>query len=230
MSVYAFSDLHGNGILWDKIKSFLGEDDKAYFLGDACDRGPDGWRILKEILADERIVFLKGNHDDLLAQRILRPTSQKNIKNHEENGGGATWDEVVREERETQISIAHLINNLPLKAEYINKNGLTIRMTHSGAYSPTDDDEALWNREHFCHPLKEPIVLVHGHTPIPFIEDKLLEMKAFNPSLKVEKWVGGAYWYFGTKCCIDCGSVWTNQSVLLNLDTFDEEIFMVEGI
>ena len=42
MSVYAFSDLHGNGILWDKIKSFLGEDDKAYFLGDACDRGPDG--------------------------------------------------------------------------------------------------------------------------------------------------------------------------------------------
>ena len=58
MSVYAFSDLHGNGILWDKIKSFLGEDDKAYFLGDACDRGPDGWRILKEILADERIVFL----------------------------------------------------------------------------------------------------------------------------------------------------------------------------
>ena len=31
MSVYAFSDLHGNRILWDKIKSFLGEDDKAYF-------------------------------------------------------------------------------------------------------------------------------------------------------------------------------------------------------
>ena len=31
MSVYAFSDLHGNGILWNKIKSFLGEDDKLIF-------------------------------------------------------------------------------------------------------------------------------------------------------------------------------------------------------
>lgn len=230
MSVYAFSDLHGNGILWDEIKSFLGEDDKAYFLGDACDRGPDGWRILKEILADERIVFLKGNHEDLLTQRILRQTNPKIIKNHEDNGGGVTWDEVVREERKTQISIAHLLQKLPLKAEYINKDGLTIRMTHSGAYSPTDDDEALWNREHLCRPLNEPIILVHGHTPIPFIEDELSKMKIFNPSLKVEKWVGGAYWYFGTKCCIDCGSVWINQSVLLNLDTFDEEIFTVEGI
>ena len=62
MSIYAFADLHGNGLLWDKIKAFLKPEDRAYFLGDAIDRGPDGWRIMNEIIADERITYIKENN------------------------------------------------------------------------------------------------------------------------------------------------------------------------
>ena len=47
MSVYALADLHGNGTIYNKIKNFLKPNDTVYFLGDAIDRGPDGWTILK---------------------------------------------------------------------------------------------------------------------------------------------------------------------------------------
>ena len=39
------------------------------------------------------------------------------------------------------------------------------------------------------------------------------------------EWEGGAYWYHGYRCDIDCCTIKTRQTVLLNLDTFDEEIF-----
>ena len=39
---YVTTDLHGNGLLWRKIKEKLNIDDTLYFLGDAIDRGPDG--------------------------------------------------------------------------------------------------------------------------------------------------------------------------------------------
>jgi hypothetical protein len=39
----------------------------------------------------------------------------------------------------------------------------------------------------------------------------------------------GAYWYAGGhKVNIDCGCVFTDTIVLLNLDTWDEEIFFAE--
>ena len=58
MATYACSDLHGNWELWTEIKKFLKPDDTLYYLGDATDRGPDGWAILKEMLNDSRINYI----------------------------------------------------------------------------------------------------------------------------------------------------------------------------
>ena len=33
--------------------------------GDAADRGPDGYRIIKELLNDPQIIYIYGNHEDL---------------------------------------------------------------------------------------------------------------------------------------------------------------------
>lgn len=44
-----------------------------------------------------------------------------------------------------------------------------------------------------------------------------------------DSYVEGAFWYCNDhKVNIDCGSFFTGQTVLLNLDTFDEHIFMVD--
>ena len=63
MSVYACADLHGCYWAWEKIKKILQPYDILYFLGDANDRGEDGWQIIKELLDDNRVIYLIGNHE-----------------------------------------------------------------------------------------------------------------------------------------------------------------------
>ena len=70
MKTVAFSDLHGNYNLWTKIKNYYAPDDVLIFLGDACDRGPDGIKIMLEMLSDKRIIYLKGNHEDMFLNYI----------------------------------------------------------------------------------------------------------------------------------------------------------------
>ena len=53
MRVFVFSDIHGQRVLFDKIMNRIGPNDKAFFLGDAIDRGPEGWQIFKELMAQE---------------------------------------------------------------------------------------------------------------------------------------------------------------------------------
>lgn len=70
---YVVSDLHGMGDLFDEMMEFLEfEEDKAQyqliFLGDACDRGPDGYRIMKQLLRNPNVIYLKGNHEDLFVK------------------------------------------------------------------------------------------------------------------------------------------------------------------
>ena len=68
---YAFTDIHGNYNLWKQIKNFLRPEDKVYFLGDACDRGKDGFKIMKELLFDSRVIYLKGNHEQLMIDAFM---------------------------------------------------------------------------------------------------------------------------------------------------------------
>ena len=64
--VYAISDIHGMYNLWRQVIDSLDETDTLYVLGDCGDRGPDGWKIIKEALSDPRIVYIRGNHDQML--------------------------------------------------------------------------------------------------------------------------------------------------------------------
>ena len=70
MSIYCCSDLHGRYDIWRQIKSFLKPEDKLYYLGDAADRGPNGWKIIKELISDNRIIYIKGNHEDMLVKAM----------------------------------------------------------------------------------------------------------------------------------------------------------------
>ena len=77
MDYFCFSDIHGHGELFDKILSWLNGRTKPWkcvFLGDACDRRDDGYRIIETLLNDDRFIYLKGNHEDLFvrAAKALR--------------------------------------------------------------------------------------------------------------------------------------------------------------
>ena len=77
-NVYFFTDVHGNYNLYCAIVEWcLCQDSQStiIFGGDACDRGPYGFRIMEELLDCPQIVYLKGNHEDMFtaaAREILK--------------------------------------------------------------------------------------------------------------------------------------------------------------
>ena len=228
--VFACSDLHGNWELWDAIKKFLQPDDKMFYLGDATDRGPDGWAILKEMLKDERISYIVGNHDIMLADRIGNPHSYRIANLHHSNGGHPTW--LAAEEDPEAQEIKDKIRSLPKYAVYENADGLKIFMSHSGSTNIDNDEDLIWDRTCFITSknFTDYDVVIHGHTTIPHLIQDLDEINTFyamdgKEPIKLEEWEGGAYWYHGWRCDIDCCTILTKQTVLLDLDTFDEEIF-----
>ena len=75
MKVYAMSDLHGQGELFRKALKWMEQESNGeflcYFLGDAIDRGPDGWEIMNYLLDHpDQFVYIKGNHEDLFVNSM----------------------------------------------------------------------------------------------------------------------------------------------------------------
>ena len=68
---FACSDLHGMWQLWEQIDAYCDETDTIFFLGDAADRGPDGLRLMKTLLIDKRVKYIKGNHEDMKVISLL---------------------------------------------------------------------------------------------------------------------------------------------------------------
>ena len=88
--VFFFTDIHGMGNLYDAIMKHCIEQDPEciiVFGGDACDRGKDGYRIMKDLLNHPNVVYLKGNHEDIFV-KAARQIKQKmpNLKTKEEIG------------------------------------------------------------------------------------------------------------------------------------------------
>ena len=230
MSYYACSDLHGNWELWTQIKEFLNADDTLFYLGDATDRGPDGWAILKDMHNDARVHYIAGNHDIMLADRIVRPNNYDAANLHHSNGGQPTWD--AAENDPDAKEIMQWIRKMPKYHIYENVDGLKVFMSHSGSTDIENEEELIWDRSRYISDRNyTPYdVIVHGHTTIPHLIRNLEQVHQFyfgETGFKCPEWEGGAYWYHGYRCDIDCCTIKTRQTVLLDLDTFDEHIFQL---
>lgn len=229
MAIYACADLHGRFDLYQKIKAFIQPEDIVYFLGDACDRGPDGWRTTKAIYEDEQFIYLMGNHEDMLwraAEEYLGlREGNENRRDLENNGGRKTFADMIADSDFTYW--LNCIRNLPHTEVYHSeKLNLDFVMTHSGFTPRMGQKDILWNRDHFSEPWPcdkemEAVIIVHGHTPIGLMDEFILKENNFNDKEELF----GAFWYCGNhKVNLDVGAVWNDFTLLLNLDTLDEEI------
>lgn len=76
MSTYVLSDVHGQYNAYKKIleKIHFTNQDFLYVLGDVIDRGPEGIRLIRDIMRRENAELLLGNHECMLlnALRFLR--------------------------------------------------------------------------------------------------------------------------------------------------------------
>ena len=221
---FACSDLHGIWSLYEQMNKFIRPGDKVIFLGDAADRGPDGWRIIRSIAANPQWTFLKGNHEDMLAKAIsefcYEEFDQENTELLFWNGGEKTFHDWI--EDGAHADWIHWLNKLPVQMSYINKDGVNLELSHAGFtprehLKPITEYELLWDRKHihvgWNKDWFENTIVVHGHTPIHHI----FPSKPHEP---------GALWYANNqKVCIDNGSFATGFGCLFDLDTFDEHIF-----
>ena len=130
MAVWVTTDLHGNYNLWEQIKAFLQEDDTLIFLGDAIDRGSRGFEIFMEMLEDPRVVYLKGNHEDMMYESFheIGPDRGKMLKHWTKggNGGQETLDNIksLNLDYDTKMEYINTIARLPYYAEYENADNI----------------------------------------------------------------------------------------------------------
>ena len=143
--IFYFTDVHGMYDLYRAIMDYCNEQDPEamiIFGGDAIDRGPQGYRIMKELLDNPKVAYLKGNHEDMFvrAADIIHKEyhgnySRENIENflyncnmHDYgfasvqdvifNGGWNTLRDWMLDG--APMNIVTQIRNLPLTAQYEN--------------------------------------------------------------------------------------------------------------
>lgn len=233
---YVMSDLHGYIEIYKKVKKILNPEDTVYFLGDAGDRGPESWECIKTIMSDPQFIYLKGNHEDMLVEAATDYLEGDERWDHKSwslsarNGGIHTLEAWEADPYRKQWLAK--IKKLPTWDTY-DTDDRTYVLSHAGFTPwksehedmielPTDED-MMWNRNHWLENPKDTeidtdVVIVHGHTPIPYIAMDLWM-----------DWEGGALWYNGgRKVCIDSGGFFTHEWILLNLDTMESHIIKLD--
>lgn len=142
--VYCITDLHGNYKLWEIVKNILDDTDILYCLGDNTDRGKDGVKITLEMLDDDRVILLKGNHElylETFLEDLLLPQEKKEWELDESiwryNGGQTTKKEIddilgAEDGEEIIKKLYSSIKKLPYVELYTNKKDKDIFLNHSG--------------------------------------------------------------------------------------------------
>ena len=224
MARYAVSDLHGRFDLYQEIEKFRKSGDKIFCLGDCGDRGPESYKVCEAVADNPDWTLLMGNHEHMTLEALKEGVYYTSSKLYTPsafdvsmyNGG---YDTYLHMNEDATWWINYL-SKLPYRLDLKNDLGYDLILTHAGfdITSTPFDWDMIWDRSHLDlpWPVEEKynnIVMIHGHTPIPYI----------NPNWSSED---GSYSYAdGHKIDIDAGSYATGVSILFNLDTFDEHIF-----
>lgn len=243
MDYFCFSDIHGHGELFDKILNWLNnrsEPWKCYFLGDACDRGEFGYSIIKALLADDRFIYMKGNHEDLFVRAakalkqcwlednvtkamvavdmetyVLNYCWHYDVALHIQNGGLSTLMAWAADG--APLNIIGKLDALPLHMELPHDIWGKLDLSHAG--HPNNDlseSTLLWSRDHFNEDF-EGGRMIHGHTPIRYLM-KYVVLDSGHTSRP-------AFYANGTKIDIDTACFSSDTITLLNLNTFEQHRF-----
>lgn len=180
MSCFVIGDIHGCldelGNLLEGLPLLPG--DRMVFLGDYIDRGPDSFGVISYLLDLQRagaqeIVFLKGNHEDMLLGYLGLPGRHGDMFLY--NGGRATLTSygitdagALPADIAAKFPPSHVRFLRDLKTFCIMEPFLCV---HAGVrpFKPLneqDESELLWIRNEFIlNPHTLPFTVLFGHTP-----------------------------------------------------------------
>lgn len=192
--VYAIADVHG---CYDKYQAMLEnirfrDDDILYVLGDVIDRGPDGVRILRDMMLRSNVIPLLGNHEFMAAMCLpwllaeiteeslarLDGTQVGALQDWMNNGGGPTLRALGALSQEERQDILDYIREFSLYEE-VEVNGRAFVLAHAGLgnFSPDKPLEDYTLEELlFSRPGPDTVywpdrTVICGHTPTWYLGD-----------------------------------------------------------
>lgn len=151
---YVISDIHGayEQYMQMKKKIKLSKSDKLYIIGDIFDRGPGTYKILKDVMDNDNIILLLGNHEYAYLQIYKNNESYEETKNEQYKNAAQVWinyisdpvaggtgtidflfHKIKKEQRELYLNYLNTCETDKL----LNINGKNIYLTH-GAVSIYD--------------------------------------------------------------------------------------------
>ena len=151
--IYAVSDLHGRYDRYRQLldKLDLGEQDTLYVLGDALDRGPEGFRILWDMASRPQMVGLLGNHEAMALDALpgllgslensrasMSRSDRANVSLWFSNGGESSLRDFLRLDKGQRQEVWAYMGSLPLYRE-VKAGGRDFLLVHGGLghFSPS---------------------------------------------------------------------------------------------
>jgi len=170
--IFAIGDIHG---CFDKLKNLISllpinyEEDTLVFLGDYIDRGSDSFAVVEYLIdlnkKHSNIVFLKGNHEDMLFRYLYGKDEATFLF----NGGQQTLKDYMNKKGKIVIPPDHLdfYKSLQLYHETDDYIFVHAGMRDDVPISRQSQADLLW--------IRRPFILstfdfgkrvVFGHTPL----------------------------------------------------------------
>jgi serine/threonine protein phosphatase 1 len=197
---FAIGDVHG---CFDKLETLLavcelvgnGRDARFVLIGDYVDRGPDSKKVLdfligKQALDRDRLICLRGNHEEMLSNSAASGRSDRDLMNWWANGGEQTLDSYGVNDP-IDLPAEHLAWIKALPTRFSDSGRLYV---HAGIRPglPLDaqsDKDLLWIREPFLSSDADPgAFVVHGHTPT---KSRLPDLRSHRLNLDTGACFGG---------------------------------------
>jgi serine/threonine-protein phosphatase PP1 catalytic subunit len=148
--IYVVGDLHGDFLAYQSIIHAWEKEKEAFivFLGDYADRGRQGLEILESLMTlkeNERVIALKGNHEDysITGKPKFSPCSL--IDEVEEKRGN--WPLYFRNKLHPFFQELHVAALLPGKVLFVH-GGISSRITSIESLvkpSPQVEEDILWS-------------------------------------------------------------------------------------
>ena len=230
---YVMSDIHGRYDLFlqmlEKIR-FSGED-TLYLLGDVIDRGPDGIKLLLDVMKRSNVIPFLGNHEDMF-YRVIRKLGKPCTPEEKtavtetmsnwvvNNGGNTTWASYRALTEPERKAILEYLESFTVYQE-VEVGGTVFLLSHAGvgAWTPEKDPEDcslhdfLWGETDYDRVYYKDKYLVTGHTPTGLIDP------AFTGKI-IRK---------NNHIAIDCGAVFVGTLGCFCLETMEEIYVTQEG-
>lgn len=254
--LFSFTDIHGMYGLYKAIMDYCMAQDPdcmIVFCGDACDRGPDGYKIMKELLANPHVIYLKGNHEDLFVKAAYELKKYFKLRTHdaarirEELNRVFTFDRGYENVRQSILNgglstltdwvaagmprrFVRKIEQLPYVFSYENIDFChaagaypTFERIMNGTANERDYIDILWNRTGYPYGWAPGRTVIFGHTPVQLLAR---ELGIRNPTGEPIKYVGT--WdekWSGEKIDMDTGAAFTGIAYVLDVEKMQAQGF-----